>query len=394
MLDRVVQRGHQGGAQLRADAAAGAGGRHGEDGEHGDGARRAQLRADEPRLSVGSALRADAAQQSRELLGDSVSGRAVGSMPRAASSASAPLGVESRRASAGRAASACDACRTRPARSDETALLVRRDDRIGARRRCARPRSPLSAADRTRPAATRNSISASRDAPARSPTARRTPACPARATMRSRDFALHEIHGALGARRLERVKENRRRDVVRHVADEHVRPAGELAERHLEHVRLDDEHVGASRVALAQQRGERAIVLDRDRGARARSTSRSVSAPRPGPISTTVSSPVSSSASAMRSRMRRSVRKCWPRLLRVGGSPRATRLARASSVMRSALENDEREIVAARRRRRCSRRAARRRVDAICAGASCAMPRTTSSTGSSPSARRRDCARR
>src|SRR6476469_2905342 len=81
----------------------------------------------------------------------------------------------------------------------------------------------------------------------------------------------------------------------------------------------------------------------------ARSARRSVSAPRPGPISRTVSSPSRWSASAMRPRIRRSVRKCWPRLLRVGGKAARRDFAPSSDAIRSALQNDEREIVARRR---------------------------------------------
>src|SRR5215218_4874830 len=79
----------------------------------------------------------------------------------------------------------------------------------------------------------------------------------------------------------------------------------------------------------------------------ARSTRMSVSAPLPGPISSTVSCPSSLSASAMRPRMRRSVRKCWPRLLRVGGKapPRPGGMP-PSSLIRSTLQDDEGEIVA------------------------------------------------
>src|ERR1700737_4893139 len=83
----------------------------------------------------------------------------------------------------------------------------------------------------------------------------------------------------------------------------------------------------------------------------ARSTSTSVSAPRPGPISSTVSEPVRCSASAMRPRMRRSVRKCWPRLFRVGGKPpRPPRGGEepgdSSRIDRSALEDEEGQVVA------------------------------------------------
>src|SRR5215218_6464046 len=82
----------------------------------------------------------------------------------------------------------------------------------------------------------------------------------------------------------------------------------------------------------------------------ARSTRMSVSAPLPGPISSTVSCPSSLSASAMRPRMRRSVRKCWPRLLRVGGkAPRRAGGVPAWSIIRSALQDEESEIVATRR---------------------------------------------
>src|SRR5215213_1444709 len=79
----------------------------------------------------------------------------------------------------------------------------------------------------------------------------------------------------------------------------------------------------------------------------ARSARMSVSAPLPGPISSTVSCPSSLSASAMRPSTRRSLRKCWPRLLRVGGNaPRRAGGTPPSSPIRSALQHDEGEIVA------------------------------------------------
>jgi hypothetical protein len=70
------------------------------------------------------------------------------------------------------------------------------------------------------------------------------------------DLALHEIHGAIGAWRRECVKEDRRRDVVRHVADEDVRSRGKIAEVRHRDVGLGDQHVASARVALAQQRRE------------------------------------------------------------------------------------------------------------------------------------------
>src|SRR5678815_4201943 len=76
----------------------------------------------------------------------------------------------------------------------------------------------------------------------------------------------------------------------------------------------------------------------------------SVSATLPGRISSTASYPWSCSASAMRPRMRRSVRKCWPRLFRVGGNAaRRSRGVPPSPLMPSALHDDQREVVAARR---------------------------------------------
>src|SRR5687768_13377347 len=68
----------------------------------------------------------------------------------------------------------------------------------------------------------------------------------------------------------------------------------------------------------------------------------SVSAPRPGPISTTVSLVVGWTASTIRVRMRRSVRKCWPRLLRIGGS------AGSSRRRISAPKRDDRQVVSSR----------------------------------------------
>src|SRR4029079_13131608 len=62
-------------------------------------------------------------------------------------------------------------------------------------------------------------------------------------------------------------EEDGSRDVVRHVADQDVRTSGKIAERDVEDVGLGDQHVASARVALAQQGGERAVVLDRNQAA-------------------------------------------------------------------------------------------------------------------------------
>ena len=83
VVDRSRGR-HQGDPQLRADAASGAGRRHGQDRQHGDGARGSELRADESRVARRSLrlVTAGRAPARRTRSGDSVSGRAVGSISR------------------------------------------------------------------------------------------------------------------------------------------------------------------------------------------------------------------------------------------------------------------------------------------------------------------------
>jgi hypothetical protein len=64
------------------------------------------------------------------------------------------------------------------------------------------------------------------------------------------------------------VKENRRRDVVRHVPDERIGSPGESSDVRLQNVSFDDLDVRA-RVLLAQQLRELSIVFDRDYTTRA-----------------------------------------------------------------------------------------------------------------------------
>src|SRR5206468_2855314 len=71
--------------------------------------------------------------------------------------------------------------------------------------------------------------------------------------------------------------------------------------------------------------------------------------PRPGPISTTVSAPVSSRASTIRWRMRLSLRKCWPRLFRIGGVRRGRSASFGGMGARSAAQQNDRQIVPPRR---------------------------------------------
>ena len=114
---------------------------------------------------------------------------------------------------------------------------------------------------------------------------------------------------------LEQVEQDRRRDVVRQVADHAQRRAGRAAsarEVDLQHVGLDDVELGSRRAAARRGRGR----------ARSRSAARSgaasgpVSAPRPGPISTSAWPGRGSIASTIASTTAPSVRKCWPKRLR------------------------------------------------------------------------------
>jgi hypothetical protein len=134
-----------------------------------------------------------------------------------------------------------------------------------------------------------------------------------------RHLALHQVDRAPRARQLERLEEDRRRDVVGDVAGEHEVVAGEVGEADLEHVGLDHREARVRGVALAELGGEAAGRAPPRPTRPARRTRRSVRAPRPGPISSTVSVPVSSSASTIASSTVVSRRKCCPRRLRVGG---------------------------------------------------------------------------
>ena len=96
------------------------------------------------------------------------------------------------------------------------------------------------------------------------------------------DLVLNEIHRAAATRRLERMKEDRGRDVVRHVPGEQKFLPGNLGEIHLEYIALDDLDIPRCAVAVAKIRRESAIKLDGDDPLRARGTSRSVRLPRPG----------------------------------------------------------------------------------------------------------------
>jgi len=78
------------------------------------------------------------------------------------------------------------------------------------------------------------------------------------------DLLLNEIHRADRARRLERMKEDRGRDVVRHVPGEQKFLPGNLAEIHLEYIALDDLDIPRCAVAVAKIRREIAIELDGD----------------------------------------------------------------------------------------------------------------------------------
>ena len=82
-------------------------------------------------------------------------------------------------------------------------------------------------------------------------------------------LALDEIDGTRRARVLQRVKEDRCRDVVRHVAGEEELGTGDLAEVHLEHVALDDFDVAGVAITVSQVRHEVSIQLDRNHALRA-----------------------------------------------------------------------------------------------------------------------------
>ena len=111
-----------------------------------------------------------------------------------------------------------------------------------------------------------------------------------------------------------------------------------------------------------------------------------MSAPRPGPISTTVSSPVQLQRVGDAAEDAPVGEKVLAEALagrrEVARDATAARLRRAAC--RSALEDDEREVVAARRVAGVCVEQRRRRGRAICAGGSSRCCATQSSTGSSP----------
>jgi hypothetical protein len=77
------------------------------------------------------------------------------------------------------------------------------------------------------------------------------------------DFALHEIDRALGPRPLERVEQDRRRDVVGYVPRHEIRLPRGLAEVHVQHVAREDRHPLVAGVPLAQPLRQLAVDLDR-----------------------------------------------------------------------------------------------------------------------------------
>ena len=127
------------------------------------------------------------------------------------------------------------------------------DDGIRRAARCARPRSRLSAAGGTTRARRETAISRVRHGLHVHRQRAVRLAIPARATIRSATSRCTRYTSALGARRFERMKEDRRRDVVRHVADQPERTARELAEvdRRARPPRRSSRD-GVARVSLAQ----------------------------------------------------------------------------------------------------------------------------------------------
>src|SRR5687768_7914654 len=78
-----------------------------------------------------------------------------------------------------------------------------------------------------------------------------------------RDFALYQEDGALRTGGAKRMEEDGRRDVVRDVARDDVRPGDERGQRDIQHVGLHDLDVASAGVALTEDGNEVAIELHR-----------------------------------------------------------------------------------------------------------------------------------
>ena len=96
------------------------------------------------------------------------------------------------------------------------------------------------------------------------------------------DFLLHEVHGDVRSSWLECVENDRRRDVIRHVARKYERTASDVAKRHFENVALDDLHIVTPSISCAEMRHEITIEFDGNEPARSfYETVSEGSAPRP-----------------------------------------------------------------------------------------------------------------
>ena len=129
----------------------------------------------------------------------------------------------------------------------------------------------------------------------------------------------HEMHVGDVRRALEQAEQERRRDVVRQVAADAQRRSAAVQCRE-----IDVEHVGLvhdaarrppSRSARSARIRSRSISMTSSALA-ALERAGKVSAPRPGPISTTRSPGFGSIAATIRARTPGSCRKCWPKRLR------------------------------------------------------------------------------
>ena len=126
------------------------------------------------------------------------------------------------------------------------------------------------------------------------------------------DLALHH-HAPLLERRqaVERLDDDRRRDVVGQVRDELARGGVERGEVELQRVAEDEVDVRAS-ASSSRSRGSSDRSTSTAWTCATRSARKRVRTPRPGPTSRTTSSARSAASRSITRRMFSSARKCWP----------------------------------------------------------------------------------
>ena len=139
------------------------------------------------------------------------------------------------------------------------------------------------------------------------------------------DFLLqHEVLVDDGVGRLEQVEQDRRRDVVRQVADDaQLAPAAAAAQRREVDLSTSASITSSPGVRRSRAARSRSSSIDGERARSARAADRSARR-SPGPISTSASPGRGSIASTIPSITAPSIRKCWPKRLR-----RAARLGTA-----------------------------------------------------------------